>query len=550
MPMPLQAKQQKQKPKPRGKEGRAEVPPPLPLRRNTTNNTNNPQINNNKNNNNDATSAFSSTVFYSVTYTPLNLPGKPAAMKAMKSMGMNRMLGSIRRKPNNEAVDTSPETQLDTPEANATRNVRLFCESGGPNGSGEEVLYLPTIVEACESSPSAAKEASYMIRKFLSKDNYSKPYVQYNGIMLIRILADNPGKTFTRNIDAKFVQVVKELLRMGRDPSVKQILMETLDTFGREKAHDEGLALLNEMWKKEHEKMVKIHGPTGPRTLNAPPFQGNEQNYFSRNHHSRRLPQPHELSSRIEEARTSAGLLSQVVQSTPPSEIIQNELVREFADRCQSASRSIQAYMIAENPSPDNDTMETLIETNEQLNKAMNQHQRAILSARKAAGLGNGEPTPPPRPDAGFAPPPGPPPGRTSSGFAAPPGPPPTLSNPPPRKAVKNQPPIPPPGDYAPTGSDDENPFSDPKTSTTRTHNPPFPKDEPSSNTGQFNDRLGIEPYHPGFRETPSYMGRQDSSMGNVAMHAAVPETPHEDDEDRRAGYGVQPGTKEPVYRY
>jgi len=284
--------------------------------------------------------------------------------------------------------------------------------------------------------------------------------------------------------------------------------------------------------------------------LNAPPFQGNEQNYFSRNHHSRRLPQPHELSSRIEEARTSAGLLSQVVQSTPPSEIIQNELVREFADRCQSASRSIQAYMIAENPSPDNDTMETLIETNEQLNKAMNQHQRAILSARKAAGLGNGEPTPPPRPDAGFAPPPGPPPGRTSSGFAAPPGPPPTLSNPPPRKAVKNQPPIPPPGDYAPTGSDDENPFSDPKTSTTRTHNPPFPKDEPSSNTGQFNDRLGIEPYHPGFRETPSYMGRQDSSMGNVAMHAAVPETPHEDDEDRRAGYGVQPGTKEPVYRY
>lgn len=77
--------------------------------------------------------------------------------------------------------------------------------------------------------------------------------------MLIRILSDNPGKTFTRNIDAKFVQVVKELLRLGRDPSVKQILMETLDTFGREKASDEGLFLLNEMWKKEHEKMVKIH---------------------------------------------------------------------------------------------------------------------------------------------------------------------------------------------------------------------------------------------------------------------------------------------------
>ena len=77
--------------------------------------------------------------------------------------------------------------------------------------------------------------------------------------MLIRILADNPGKTFTRNLDTKFVDTVKELLRVGRDPSVKQILMETLDTFQREKQDDEGLAKLNEMWKKEHERMVKIH---------------------------------------------------------------------------------------------------------------------------------------------------------------------------------------------------------------------------------------------------------------------------------------------------
>lgn len=77
--------------------------------------------------------------------------------------------------------------------------------------------------------------------------------------MLIRILADNPGRTFTRNIDEKFVTTVKDLLRNGRDPSVKQILMETLDTFQRLKADDEGLTLLNEMWKKEHERMVKIH---------------------------------------------------------------------------------------------------------------------------------------------------------------------------------------------------------------------------------------------------------------------------------------------------
>jgi hypothetical protein len=77
--------------------------------------------------------------------------------------------------------------------------------------------------------------------------------------MLIRILADNPGKSFTRNIDAKFVQNVKELFRVGRDPSVKQMLIETLNTFQRERSNDEGLALLLEMWKKEIEKMVKLN---------------------------------------------------------------------------------------------------------------------------------------------------------------------------------------------------------------------------------------------------------------------------------------------------
>jgi hypothetical protein len=293
--------------------------------------------------------------------------------------------------------------------------------------------------------------------------------------------------------------------------------------------------------------------------MNAPPFDPHSQNYFSRNHHSRHLPAPHELSSRIEEARTSAGLLSQVVQSTPPSEILTNELVREFADRCQSASRSIQAYMVAENPGPDNDTMETLIETNEQLSKAMSQHQRAVLAARKVVGLGNGSPseTPPARTDSGFPAPPGPPPPRTQSGFVAPPGPPPNLSKPaaPIRKPA---PQIPPPGDYAPTGlDDDENPFSDPTEKKTRKAAPPFPEDRPPIATGQFNDRLGIEPYHPGFQETRSYMGRQDSSLGKVTMHAgAAPETPIEEGDERNGsasasgGYGVQPGNQAPIYRY
>lgn len=75
--------------------------------------------------------------------------------------------------------------------------------------------------------------------------------------MLIRILADNPGKSFTRNLDTKFVITVKELLRDGRDMSVQQILRETLDTFEAQKADDETLVPLKEMWKKEKQKMDK-----------------------------------------------------------------------------------------------------------------------------------------------------------------------------------------------------------------------------------------------------------------------------------------------------
>lgn len=122
---------------------------------------------------------------------------------------------------------------------------------------GEEVLHLPGIVEAAESSPPAAREAANQVRRFLTKDNFSRPFVQYNAIMLVRILADNPGKSFTRNLDAKFVVTVKELLRDCGDPSVQQILKETLETFETQKPNDETLAPLREMWKKEKAKTEK-----------------------------------------------------------------------------------------------------------------------------------------------------------------------------------------------------------------------------------------------------------------------------------------------------
>ena len=116
---------------------------------------------------------------------------------------------------------------------------------------GDEVILLPTIVESAECSPSAAAEAAHTLRKFLSKDYYSKPTHQYNAIMIIRILADNPGPRFTRHIDKKFVDTTKDLLQRSKDPSVLSLMWETLDTFENEKAQDEGLAPLIEMWKAE-----------------------------------------------------------------------------------------------------------------------------------------------------------------------------------------------------------------------------------------------------------------------------------------------------------
>lgn len=157
------------------------------------------------------------------------------------------------------------------------------------------------------------------------------------------------------------------------------------------------------------------------------------------------MPPPQELASRIEEARNTAKILLQLIQSTPPEELLGNELVKEFGERCQSAQKSMQGYIGCEDPSPDDDTLQTLIETTEQLSLAGSRYQRAILAARRSmqqrpatdgrpnsvvsGGVhasvypqqGNGETR-----ESVFAPP-SPPPAQngTSSLFAAPPPPPP-----------------------------------------------------------------------------------------------------------------------------
>lgn len=249
------------------------------------------------------------------------------------------------------------------------------------------MLKLPKIVEAAESGPNASAAAMYQIRKSLSKDNFNSAYKQYNAMMLFRILIDNPGtfKYITKNIENKFVEAVRIVLRMNKDPSVQQITRETLDYLAREKADNEDLAPLLKMWQKEKGSSTLAmerynHGAVATRgigqgqSLRPPHSDGRERHA---------LPDPGELAGRIEEAKTSAKLLIQLVQSTPPTEFTGNELIREFADRCQAAQRSLHGYMNATDPTPDEATFQTLIETCEQLSLASSKHQRAALAARK-----------------------------------------------------------------------------------------------------------------------------------------------------------------------
>lgn len=450
------------------------------------------------------------------------------------------------------------------------------------------MLYLPTIVEAAVASPGAAQTACAQIRKFLSKENYPRPQAQYNAVMLIRILADNPGQSFTKHMDKQFADTVKHLLRNGQDPSVAQILMESLDALERDKAYDTNLNTLFAMWRKEKEKMASAAKQFGPRTLRAPEWNGAPQqggHHSGGRSHSRTLPAPVELAGRIEEARTSAKLLLQLVQSTPSNEILANDLIKEFSERCMSAQRSIQGYINCDSPPPDDDTMLTLIETNEQLSLAASKHQRAVLQARRLQGTSPSPPVMNVNNNAAHPPAPAPAPANT---FSQPPAamapvstfsPPPTLprrteapvlppidveTSPPsstymPGASDKTELPLPPPlqaGGYRrpqpnPTPEEDD-PFADHHSAG---YAAPPGASQPLRAAGQdghTNDHSHTRPsqasHNPPFQSTPSYLGRQESSSNNLTMHGAVP-PPLSEQQEYARDYPVNGRPKTPEHR-
>lgn len=198
--------------------------------------------------------------------------------------------------------------------------------------------------------------------------------------------------------------------------------------------------------------------------------------------------------------------------------------------------------------------MESMIDTNEQLQTALNQHQRAVLNARKQLGVVERSNSHTPANDVVYE---GGPPRQQSWQNAAaaasgsrsnlnatpPPTEPKRLPSPPsgkgkgkgaadwvpspdrdvgPERSTNGTPPGPPPSHGYGTdryNDETEDPFRDP------TPEPPRNGASGSGSGRRPSDqplRLAVDSFHPGFGTTPSYIDRQDSAMDKLQMHGAA----------------------------
>jgi hypothetical protein len=209
------------------------------------------------------------------------------------------------------------------------------------------------------------------------------------------------------------------------------------------------------------------------------------------------------------------------------------------------------------NPAPDEDTLLTLIETNDHLSIAMSKHQRALLQARR--NLSNSSPAAASSQadQVNYPAPAGPPPGILATGSTqdhAYPAP-----SPPPQRAQDhfyNPPPNMPPQRAQPTPQqqreryDDvaENPFAD------EAHQPAPLKQSYGlfQRPNQAGPPLGGDQYLPytealqtrpqnqtaTFHSTPGYTYRQEPAANNLTMHGATPPPGQQDRNDAQQRMG------------
>lgn len=202
--------------------------------------------------------------------------------------------------------------------------------------------------------------------------------------------------------------------------------------------------------------------------------------------------------------------------------------------------------MQAEEPAPDNDTMATLIETNDLLSAALSKYQRASLNARKVLGLGAPSAGASPNESASLGPVSS---GANGNGTAAPR---PNQVTPPvpsrPVLSVSTENPrqrqvLPPEADN-PFGDEHAHaepaqpPAKESKSKAFLKNLGKSKKDKQPENAGMPNgnsnanqsdigfeneQRLAMEPFHPGFNGAQSYSnGRQESATEHSTLYAGT----------------------------
>ncbi|KAK9241547.1 hypothetical protein V1506DRAFT_550407 [Lipomyces tetrasporus] len=242
----------------------------------------------------------------------------------------------------------------------------MFSSSASPTttraaaAQTDDVAQLPVIVECAQATPLAAKEAVKAVRKRLDPKHASSTVSQYNAIMVLRILVDANSEIILGQIgeDDKLATVVKDILKRTRDPSVRELLATTLEHFALEKPNVAELSELNKVYLKY------VAGGSGSHKGSS----------------SRHEPVSQEkLEDVVEEAKTSASLLRQVVSSTPPVQISGSPLVMEFYERCVQLSRKIQSYLSRDSVPPlDESMIMTLISANDTIGTAIEAHTAAL----------------------------------------------------------------------------------------------------------------------------------------------------------------------------
>lgn len=226
-------------------------------------------------------------------------------------------------------------------------------------------MQLPIIVECAQSSPQAAAEAVRAVRKRIDPKRSTNRAIQYNAIVVLRILGSSNSPTVLDQMeqDKKLPIVVSDLLRHTKDPSVKQELCDTLQFFYEKRSGEQLLQPLKAIYE-QYLSTSKERDRGRPRLP----------------HETRPVP-AETIPELVQEAKSSASLLLQLVQTTAPAQISGSPLVLEFYERCVRLSSKIQSYLARDNVNMSEEVIADLIDSNEHLSAAVDAHSNALNRA-------------------------------------------------------------------------------------------------------------------------------------------------------------------------